>query len=295
MTDLTLGILGGLGSALAWGVISLLVRSLSGILRPVSVTVVRSTVAGAIMLGLAMATGHAAEVLDAPLWVVLMLWASILIAMGYGDTMFFASMDHLGVTRALTLSMANPLLTAVIGIGLLGEPVSVLRAFGILLVLGGLVLVVSGEGEAEPARARSARRGLRLVFMAAGAWALAAIIMKPPLHVLSVMAATAVRIPITALVLWFTPWATGTVADIVRCSRAERVRLAAICLLSALSSLLFVTGIKYGGVAVGNLVSSTAPLFTLPFEIWLFGRRPSRQTMVGAVTAITGIGFMEFG
>jgi drug/metabolite transporter (DMT)-like permease len=295
VTDLTLGILGGLGSALAWGVISILVRSLSGILRPVSVTVVRSTVAGAIMLALAMVTGHAAEVLDAPLWVVLMLWASILIAMGYGDTMFFASMDHLGVTRALTLSMANPLLTSVIGIGLLGEPVSILRASGILLVLVGLVLVISGKGEGEPGRSRGLNRGLRMVFMAAGAWALAAIIMKPPLQVLSVMAATAVRIPITGLVLWFTPWASGTVADIVRCSRTERVRLAAICLLSAVSSLLFVTGIKYGGVAIGNLVSSTAPLFTLPFEVWLFGRRPSRQTMLGAVTAITGIGFMEFG
>ncbi len=295
MTDLTLGILGGLGSAMAWGLISLLVRSLSGILRPVSVTVIRSTVAGAIVLALALATGHAAEVLDAPLWVVLMLWASILIAMGYGDTMFFASMDHLGVTRALTLSMANPLLTAVIGIGLLGEPVSAPRAIGILLLLGGLVLVVSGEGEVEPARSRSLRRGLRQVFMAAVAWALAAIIMKPPLHVLSAMAATAVRVPMTGLVLWFTPWATGTLANVLRCSRAEQLRLVAICLLSVLSSLLFVTGIKYGGVAIGNLVSSTAPLLTLPLEIWFFGRRPSRRTLVGAVAAIAGIGFMEFG
>ncbi len=295
MSDLTLGILGGLGCAMAWGMISLLVRSLSGILRPVSVTVIRSTVAGAIMLGLAMVTGHAAEVLDAPLWVVLMLWASILISMGYGDTMFFASMDHLGVTRALTLSMANPLLTAVIGIGFLGEAVSALRAIGILLLLGGLVLVLSGEGEGEPARSRSVRRGLRQVFMAAAAWALAAIIMKPPLYILSAMAATAVRIPMTGLVLWFTPWARGTLTDLLRCSRAELVRLAAICLLSALASLLFVTGIKYGGVAIGNLVSSTAPLLTLPFEIWFFRRRPSRQTMVGAGIAITGIGFMEFG
>ncbi len=295
MTDLTLGILGGLGSALVWGVISLLVRSLSGILRPVSVTLVRSTVAGAIILWLALLTGHAAEVVDAPLWVVLALWASILIAMCYGDTMFFASMDHLGVSRALTLSMANPLLTSIVGIGLLGEPVSILRAFGILMVLAGLVLVISGKGEGEAERHKGIRRGLRLVFMAAGAWALSAIIMKPPLQVLSVMAATAVRIPIASLVLWLTPWTNGTVADIVRCTRTERVRLAAVCLLSAMSSLLFVTGIKYGGVAVGNLMSSTAPLFTLPFEVWVLGQRLSPRTVLGAVTTITGIGLMEFG
>ncbi len=295
MTDLTLGILGGLGSALAWGVISILVRSLSGILRPVSVTAIRSSVAGTILLLLVLVTGRAAEVVDAPLWMVLVLWASILIAMGYGDTMFFASMNYLGVSRALTLSMANPLLTSIVGIGLLGEPVSVLRALGIFMVLVGLVLVISGKGEGEVERQRGFRRGLRLVFMAAGAWAVSAIIMKPPLQVLSVMAATALRVPITGLVLWCTPWTNGTVTDIIRCTRAERLRLAGVCLLSAISSLLFITGIKYGGVAVGNLMSSTAPLFTLPFEVWVLGQPLSRRTVLGAVTTIIGIGLMEFG
>jgi len=293
MTDLTRGILGGLGTGVTWAAISVLVRSLSGTITPAGITAVRSTVGGAIVVGLAVAAGYGREIVGMPLWVVLALWASILLAMGFGDTVFFASMDYLGVTRALTLSMANPLLTTVVGIGFLGEEATLPRVAGILLVVGGLCLVVSGKGEAGAERRGSVRRGVRLVFLAAGAWALSAVILKPALQVVSVMAAAAVRIPMGGLVLWLTPWTRGTVQAVRRSTPAERARLGAICLLSAVGSLLFTSGIKFGGVAVGNVLASTSPLFTLPFEMWVLGYRPSRQTALGAAVTVAGIGLMN--
>ena len=293
MTELTWGIAGGLGTGLTWAAISLLVRSLSGTITPAGITAVRSTVGGAILLGTAVAAGHGGEVVRMPLWVVLALWASILLALGIGDTLFFASLDYLGVTPALTLSMANPLLTSLVGIGLLGEAVSAPRATGIFLVVGGLVLVVSGKEEGGIERHGSMRRGRRLVFQAAGAWALSAVILKPALQVVSVVAAAAVRIPMGGLVLWLTPWTRGTLRGIARSTRAERMRLAAICLLSAVGTLLFTVGIKYGGVAIGNVLASTSPLFTLPFEVWVFGHRPSPRTVLGAVVTVLGIGLMN--
>lgn len=293
MTDLTRGILGGLGTGVTWAAISVLVRSLSGTITPAGITAVRSTVGGVIVVGLAVAAGHGREIVGMPLWVVLALWASILLAMGFGDTVFFASMDHLGVTRALTLSMANPLLTTVAGIGFLGEEATLPRAAGILLVVGGLCLVVSGKREAGGERRGSTRQGVKLVFLAAGAWALSAVILKPALQVVSVMAAAAVRIPMGGLVLWLTPWTRGTLQAIARSTTAERARLGAICLLSAVGSLLFTSGIKFGGVAVGNVLASTSPLFTLPFEVWVLGQRPSRRTALGAVVTVAGIGLMN--
>jgi len=293
MTDVTRGIAGGLGTGMIWAAVSILVRSLSGTITPAGITAVRSTIGGAIILGVALATGHGGEILRMPLWVVLALWASIIIAMAFGDTLFFASMDHLGVTRALTLSMANPLLTTLIGIGLMGEAVSLPRAAGILLVVGGLLLIVTGKGETEAEHRRATRRGARLVFLAAGAWALSAVILKPALQAVSVVAAAAVRIPMGGFVLWLTPWTRGSVRAVTTSTRAERIRLIAICLLSAVGSLFFTTGIKYGGVAIGNLLSSTSPLFTLPFEVWVFGQRPSRQTILGALLTVAGIGLMN--
>jgi drug/metabolite transporter (DMT)-like permease len=293
MSDLTWGIVGGLGTGIAWAAISVLVRSLSGRLAPVMITAVRSTVGGILLLMVTVAIGQGGDLLRAPLWEVLSLWASILVAMGFGDTMFFASLDYLGVTRALVLSMANPLLTTIVGLFFLGEPTTLPRLAGILLVVGGLVFIVVGKGEAVADRRGSRRRGLRLVFLAAGAWALSAIILKAPLQNMSATVATTLRFPVAGLVLWCTPWTRGTLQAVAASTPAERTRLGAICLLSALGSTLFVVGIKYGGVAIGNVLSSTAPLFTLPYEVWVLGQRPSRQTVLGAVATVAGISLMH--
>ena len=62
MTDLTWGIASGLGTGMTWAATSLLVRSLSGTFTPAGITAVRSTVAGSILVVLALATGHGGEV-----------------------------------------------------------------------------------------------------------------------------------------------------------------------------------------------------------------------------------------
>jgi drug/metabolite transporter (DMT)-like permease len=202
-------------------------------------------------------------------------------------------MESLGVTRALVLTMANPLLTTVVGIGFLGEPLTLLDTAGILSVLGGLTLIIAGKGTGTTERHASSRRGLKLVFLASGAWALSAIVMKPPLEALPAMAATALRFPVPGVVLWFTPWTRGTLRAVAASSPAERMRLGAICLLSSLGSLLFSSGIKYAGVAIGNVLAATAPLFALPFEVLVLQQRPSYQTVFGALITVAGIALMN--
>jgi drug/metabolite transporter (DMT)-like permease len=175
----------------------------------------------------------------------------------------------------------------------LGEPVTLARAAGIVLVMGGLVLIIGSRGEGGMERGATNGRGMRLVFSAAGAWALSAVILKPALEAISVVAAAAVRIPMGGLFLWMTPWTRGTLRAIARSTPAERKRLGAVCLISGFGSLLFCMGIKFGGVAVGNVLSSTSPLFTLPFEVWVLGHRLSWGTILGAVVTVAGVGLMN--
>jgi hypothetical protein len=61
----------GANSPARIGASSILVRSLLGRLTPVEITVVRSTVGGALLLVITVASGRAGELLRAPLWVVL--------------------------------------------------------------------------------------------------------------------------------------------------------------------------------------------------------------------------------
>jgi len=289
MTDFSWGILGGLGSGLNWAVTTLIIRSLIGTFTPAGITAVRATVGGAIQVGAAIAAGQGRDMLTAPLWVVLSLWISVVIAMGLGDTLFFRGMDYLGVTRALTLGLLNPLLTTLTGTVFYGETMTLPRLAGIGLVIGGLCLIVSGGGGEGTAAARTRRRGLALVCSAAAAGALSATIQKPALLQMPVLAATALRIPVAGLVLWLTPWTRGTLGALRSSSPRERRQLGTVCLLNAIGSALFTMAIRYGGVAVGNVLASTSPLFALPLEVWLLKQRPSRRTVLGAVLAVTGI------
>lgn len=294
MTDLTQGILAGIGCGLNWAVTSFLVRSLLGRLTPVGVSAVRSTVGGGILIGAAIAAGEGWAMLQAPLWVVLSLWTAIVLAMGVGDSLFFRSVDHLGLTRALALSLFNPLLTTLTGIVVYGEAMTLPRLAGIGLVVGGLALIVSGRGQDGSRGAHEIRQGLPLVFLAAASWALSATILKPALLQVPVLAGTALRIPMAGLVLWLTPWTRGTFDALRGSTPAERWRLATVCFLNAVGSGLFTITIRSGGVAVGNALASTAPLFAIPLEIWILKQQPTLRTIAGAVLTVVGIGCMGF-
>jgi drug/metabolite transporter (DMT)-like permease len=289
MTDLTWGILGGLGCGLNWALTSLLVRTLAGRLTPAGIGAIRATLGGSALVLIAVAAGEGRAMLAAPLWVVLSLWTAIVLAMVFGDTLFFHSMEHLGVTRALTLGLANPLLTTCAGILLYGEAMTVFRLLGIGLVIGGLVTIIGGRGRDGAASPRMNRQGLRLVFLAAAAWAVSTTIVKPALLAVPVLTGTALRIPFAGLVLWLTPWTRGTIAALRTTTARERLHLALLVLLNVIGSALFTVAIRFGGVAVGNALANTSPLFAIPLEVWILGQRPRRETVVGATITVVGI------
>jgi drug/metabolite transporter (DMT)-like permease len=110
---------------------------------------------------------------------------------------------------------------------------------------------------------------------------------------MSAATATGVRHPVAGVVLWLTPWTRGTWRAVRESRGRQLLLLVAICTLSALSPLLFTAGIKYAGVGIGTVLCTTSPLFTIPMEIAILGRRPSRQTIVGAVIAVSGIVLMQ--
>jgi transporter family protein len=293
MSELTLGILGGLGSALTWALITTMGQSVAGRFTSAGINAFRALVGGLIVLVGAVGTGHGGEIVGMPLWVALTLWVSILIGYAGGDVIFFAGMQRLGVTRAHTLSMAHPLMSTLVGALFLGEPITALRGAGIGLVLGGISLIVTGRGAGGTDAPGSHWRGVQLILAAAVAWTIAAVMMKAPLQIVSPLVATAIRSPMAGLALWATPWARGTWKAVAESRGREAWLLAGICALSALSPVLFVMGLKYGGVAIGTVLATTSPLFTIPLEIVLLRQRPSRRTVVGALITVGGIVLMN--
>lgn len=292
-SEAALGSLAALGSACAWALIGLLVRRLSQAFSSMTLNAVRSLLAGALLLGWLLATGGVTGLGRVSPWAFALLALSIVIAVGIGDTVFFESARMLGLARAMTVSMTYPLFATLLAAVLVREPVTLPVLAGSALTLGGLALIVtarSADGQARPERLGA---GVAAATVASVAWAVSVIALKPPLAEMDAITAQAVRLPVAGVVLWATPWTRGAAAQLRGSPAGTRWALAGLGVLTAFSSVLFVAGVKYAGVAVATVLSSTAPMFAIPLGIVFLGERMAPAAILGTVVTVVGIAVLQ--
>ena len=288
-----LGALAGLGSALTWAVTSLLVRTLVPPFQSVAINAIRSALSGALLLGVILLTGGAGALtsISGPSFVLLII--SIVAAIGVGDTVFFDSTRRLGLGRAMSISMTYPVVAALLAIAFMDERLTPQVALGSLLTLGGLLLIVGLRGDGEVSDAAAWRLGVAGAIVAAVAWGVSAVLMKAPLREVDAVTAQAVRLPIAGAILFVTPWARGAVGQL-RASEPTIVwRIAGLSVLTAVSSVMYVASLKYAGVTVATVLSSTAPLFAIPLGLLCLGERLSAGPVIGAVVTVAGIAVLQ--
>jgi drug/metabolite transporter (DMT)-like permease len=288
-----LGIAAALLCALAWTVLSLLTRELAGQFSTFSLNIVRSGVASLMLLVLAVAAGDLAGLRQVTPVAWAYVLASVLAAMGIGDTAFFESTKTLGLARAMSVSTCYPLMASALAFWWFGERITLPVAAGSALTLGGLVLIV-GEREAGGAAPPSSRRrGLGLALLAALAWAVSATLMKAPLQQVDPLSIQAVRMPLTTLILWATPWARGTVRTLWASRHVVWRRVLALGALTAVSAIGYLVGLKYAGVTLGTVLSSTSPLFALPIGRLVSAEPVTWRAAAGAVLCVAGIAVLS--
>jgi len=125
--------------------------------------------------------------------------------------------------------------------------------------------------------------------VASVAWAVSTVMMKTPLHEIEPLTAQAIRLPLASALLWLTPWTWGAGTALRVAGRGPLVRIGVLSVITAVSSVLFVASLKYAGVAIGSVLSATAPLFALPLGVIFLGERASVWTVLGALVAVAGI------
>ena len=292
MSDTTLGALYALGSGLTWAVTSLLVRTLSGTLGSVAISAVRCTFGGAVLLAWILFTSG-----TAPLWairpgVLALLVLSIVVAVAIGDTVFFESIGRLGLARAMTISTTYPVVAALLAAAFLGEPLTPSAAAGSLLTLSGLALILAARGE-HPAIPGRVGVGIGAAALASVAWAVSTIILRAPLGEVDATTAQAVRLPVAGALLWLTPWSWSAGRRLRTGGSATWGVVAALSVLTALSSVMFVAGLKHGGVTVATVLSSTAPLFALPLGVVFLGEPAPRRAILGTLVTVGGIAVLQ--
>jgi drug/metabolite transporter (DMT)-like permease len=286
------GALCALGSALAWSVIGLMVRTLAPHYSSVTINAMRSLVAGAILLAWVVASGGPDAVAGLSLRVMALLALSIVVASAIGDTVFFESTRALGLARAMTVSMTYPLMSALLAAALIGEPLTAPVLLGSVITLAGIALIVSAK-PAEPTLAGRFWLGMSAATIAAVAWAVSVILLKTPLTEIDAITAQAVRLPIAGAALLLTPWGWAAPAELRRGGCALAWRLVLVGVVTVASSVLFVAGLKYGGVAVATVLSSTAPMFAIPLGSFFLGERLSKRAIAGSAVTVAGTAVLQ--
>ncbi len=292
LSDAALGALCATGSALTWSLINLLVRTLSPAFNSVALNALRSTVGSVLIVAWIAAMDGLGGLTDMSARAVWLLAISVVLAVGVGDTIFFESVKWLGLVRAMTMSMVYPLFAALLAALLLGEAPTLQVSVGGLLTLSGLILTVRAKGGEAPAHGRF-RLGLAAALVAALAWAVSVILLKPALEEVDAVRSQAIRLPLAAAMLWATPWAWSTHRPLREQGRAGLWQLFALGTLSAASSILFVAGVRHAGVAVATVLSSTAPIFALPLGFFFLGERVAPIAVVGIILTIIGIAVLQ--
>lgn len=288
------GMASALASALGWTLVTLVARDLTAQFPSLSLNIIRSAGASVLLVPLALTLGNVRSLghVSALAWACLTV--SVLAAIGIGDTAFFESTRFLGLGRAMTIATAgHPMLASVLARWWFGEQITATVAVGSLVTLGGLVLILSERGVESDVPPEGRRRGLGLALLAALVWAVSAALMKPPVQEIDPLTIQAVRMPGSALVLWVTPWARGTARTLWAQRRAVGRRVVLLSVLTAMSAVAYLSGLKYAGVALGTVLSSVSPLFALPIGLLAFGERVTWRATVGAVLAVAGIAILS--
>jgi len=286
ISDPTFGALCALGAALAWSVTSLLARSIIAHYGSVTINAVRSGIAGTLLVTwVVLREGPAALVTMS--WTTFgLLTVSIVAAIAVGDSVFFESTRAIGLGRAMTIATTYPIGAAVLAAALFGEVITPGVALGTLLTLTGVGVIVSSRTEARPERLWF---GVWTAALASLAWAVSTVMMKPPLREIEPLTAQAIRLPLASVLLFLTPWTRGAASALRDGGRGPLLRMGVLSVVTAFSSVLFVASLKYAGVTVGAVLSSTAPLFAIPLGVMFLGERVSPAIVVGALIAVAGI------
>ena len=218
---------------------------------------------------------------------------SIVVASAIGDTVFFESTRALGLARAMTVSMTYPAdVRPPRGRsrrGAADAPV----LLGSVITLAGIALIVTAR-PAEPilpaasGRAWARRPSPRWP----GRWRSSC--SRPRWTEIDAVTAQAVRLPIAGAALLLTPWGWAAPAELRRGGRALAWRLLLVSAVTLASSVLFVAGLKYGGVAAAHgavLHRARCSRSRSASSSWASGCRGA--SIAGSVITVAGIAVLR--
>jgi drug/metabolite transporter (DMT)-like permease len=267
-------------------------------LGPVTLNIIRSVAAVVFICLLIPFAGATAELRAVSTPTVIAMVGSGILAIGLGDSLFFASLPALGASLAVPISSSvYPLLTVLVAFLWLGETVTPLVLVGSLLVMLGIFLLlwqaspVIAPPAGDPRRSRFGFRGAVLLLMVATVfWTLSTTWLKAGTGDLGPVAAGALRTGGTTLFLLPAMLARreGSAAPHFEFGSVVWVMAAGI-LAVGIGSLFYIAAVQEAGAGRTAILTSTMPLFNLPLAVLFLRERVTARIVAGTIIGVLGI------
>ncbi|MEZ6190537.1 MAG: DMT family transporter [Phycisphaerales bacterium] len=294
------GEVAALAAAMCWALSTVLYRPIGYKLSPVLMNLFKGLIASAmlvVMIGAGwLLWGGAIGGMGAGTAALLAI--SGVIGIGVGDTLFFASLRHVGSRRAMLLATLSPPLTALIGLVFLHEVLSVASWLGIVLTVSGIAWVITERSNLKGPVEVDHRVGLGVLcgVLCAVTQALSAVISRKAMDGTEAGADLAALVRIaagTASVALILPllrvYGSAVKAGKPKLSaRGWALFTLAVSLGTFLGIWLFQIALDHTSAGVAQTLVSTGTLFVLPIAA-LMGERVSPRAIAGAVLAVGGI------
>lgn len=284
------GELFALVSAFLGALSALLVRTQSHLLPPAAMNALRCGVAALLYWALLPFTEPLASLLQVPLREWVLLCSSLGIGMVVGDTLYLTAIREIGVARALALACTCPLLTMLFEWVLLGKPASGGLALGCCLVAGGVMLLSSRGAQRGPTRPLRLKYGAALALGAAASWGLSMVFLGPAIAHLTTIQANAVRLPLVALLVYFTRVHHRRRQDLklLDCRTGLVVALSGLVGMG-LSAFTFLSALRLIGAAKTAALGSTSPVFGVILAMLFLKETVNARMLAGIAACMAGV------
>jgi len=295
------GEVAALSAAALWAVSTVILTAETRRLGAIPLNALRSAFAALFLIVAVLATGVVDEVRDMNAATTIAMVGSGILAMGVGDSLYFASLAIIGAALAVPISISvYPLLTFLIAAFWLDEEITWGILLGTAFIVGGVSLLVRGGSarersllQAQPAPVRGRpgwQIGLFLILLASVAWAISTTWLRAGSGDLGAVAAAGVRVAATSAAL--TPVAYYVRRRVSPDGYGWRELTAAATggiLGIGLGSIAYVFAVQEAGAGKTAILTSTLPLFSLPLAVIFLHEKINLLVILGTVLCICGI------
>ena len=291
--SISLGEVFALACAFLWGLNGLILRTQSHKISPAAMNMTRCAVGGLLYWMLLPLGAPLSSLEQVSLQEWGLLSGSVIIGVVLGDTLYLSALKEIGVSRTMPLVGTFPLASLFFEWLLLRHPASRALLLGTCLVVVGVICISTDSRRAsdtgDSARVKL-KLGIVLALSAAFLWGVSTVILKPGLAHIGLIHANAIRMPLVAILLYFTRVLPSRKENLRGVGRRTLLIVAASGALGMfLGSLLFLAALKQTSATMTVTLASTSPVMAMIMAVVFLKEKVSARILLGTGFCLAGV------